>query len=115
MNLLAKQASSDIEKRLTVTKRQGWGDELGVWGEQVHPTVYRIDRQQGLTIYHREVYSVSFDKLLTQWERTGRKECKYTHTHTHTHVNNQITVLYMGTQFCKSASFELNKKVTSFA
>ena len=34
-----------------VTKEEGGGrDELGVWDLQIHTTVYKIDKQQELTV-----------------------------------------------------------------
>ena len=37
-------------------------DKTGVWDQQIQTTVYKIDRQQGPTIYHRELQSVSHKK-----------------------------------------------------
>jgi len=38
------------------------GDGLGVWGEQMQTIIQRTDKQ-GSTVYHRELYSISYDKL----------------------------------------------------
>ena len=32
-----------------VTKWKQGRDKLGVWDEQIHTTIYKIDKQQGLT------------------------------------------------------------------
>ena len=34
-------------------------DELGGWDEQMPTITQRLDRQQGLTVEHREAYSIS--------------------------------------------------------
>ena len=48
----------DIENKLTVIKeKRGWGsDKLGVWNQEIHTTVYKIDKQYGPTVQHRENY-----------------------------------------------------------
>ena len=38
-------------------------DQLGIWDEQIHTTVYKIDKQQGPTVQHRESYLISCNKL----------------------------------------------------
>ena len=38
-------------------------DGLGVWDEQMQTIIYRMDTQQGPTVEHRELYSISCDKL----------------------------------------------------
>ena len=44
-----------------VTKwEMGWGwDKLGVWHQQIHISIYKIGKQQGPTIQHRELHSIS--------------------------------------------------------
>ena len=42
-------------------------DQLGIWDEQIHTTVYKIDKQQGPTGQLRELYSVSCDDM--SWKR----------------------------------------------
>ena len=40
-----------------------WGrDGLGVWDEQTQTITYRMDKQKGPTVQHRELYSISCDK-----------------------------------------------------
>ena len=35
--------------------------ELGVWNEQMQTSTYAMDKQQGPTVQHRKLYSVSFN------------------------------------------------------
>ena len=43
--------------------REGWGrDGLGVWDQQMQTTIYRMGKQQGPTVQHRELYLKSCDK-----------------------------------------------------
>ena len=52
----------DIENGLVIAKRGGWRREgLEVWNYQLQTRIYIRD-QQGPTIYHRELYSMSYDK-----------------------------------------------------
>ena len=37
-------------------------DGLGVWDEQMQTIIYRMDKQQGPTVWHRELHSISYDK-----------------------------------------------------
>ena len=38
-------------------------DKFGVWDSQIQTTVCKIDtKQQGLIVYHRELYSISCNK-----------------------------------------------------
>ena len=45
--------------------KHGWGgrDKLGVWDEYIHTTIYKIDNQQGPTVYQRERYSIFYNNL----------------------------------------------------
>ena len=38
-------------------------DKLGIWNQQIQSTIYKINRQEGSTIHHRELYSISYNKL----------------------------------------------------
>ena len=40
---------TDIENKCMVTKYNQGRDKLGVWDEQIHTAIYKIDKQQGLT------------------------------------------------------------------
>ena len=50
-------------------KRGGlWGkDRPGVWAQQTQTTTYRMDKQPGPNVQHRELYLISWDK--PQWKR----------------------------------------------
>ena len=37
-------------------------DKLGVWSLQIQTTIYKTDKEQGPTIWHRELYSISCNK-----------------------------------------------------
>ena len=55
-----------------VTKGESRGrDKLGGWDEQIHTTVYKIDKHQGPTVRHRELYSIFCNNL--QWKRVGKR------------------------------------------
>lgn len=62
MRLYRKQKQTHRHsKKLMVTERErGWGREkLGTWDEQIQTTVQKTDKQQGFTVYHRELYAIS--------------------------------------------------------
>ena len=40
----------------------GGKEGLGVWEQQMQTVIYRMNKQQGPTVQHRELYSVSCDK-----------------------------------------------------
>ena len=50
---------------------QGGGDwervGVRVWDQQMQTMIYRMDKQQGPTVQHRELYSISCDKQY--WKR----------------------------------------------
>ena len=54
MNLLwNRNRPTDIKNKLMVTKGGRWGgrDKSGAGDEHTHTTIYKIDNQQGPTIY----------------------------------------------------------------
>ena len=53
-----------MENRPVVAKgEEGWErDGLGVWDQQIQTILYRMDKQQGPTVEHRELYSIFYDK-----------------------------------------------------
>ena len=58
MNLPTEQNRlTDIENRLVVAKKEGrWGTErLGIWDYQMQTIINTMDKQQGPTIYHKEL------------------------------------------------------------
>ena len=38
------------------------GNRLGVWDSQMQTIIYRMDKKLDPTVYHRELYSVSYDR-----------------------------------------------------
>ena len=51
MNLLtSSDRLTDIENKLTVTKGERGARKIGAWNEQIHTTMYKADKQQGLTV-----------------------------------------------------------------
>ena len=44
-----------------VAKREWVGGGLEVWDQQMQTIIYRTDKQQGLTVWQRELYSTSCD------------------------------------------------------
>ena len=38
------------------------GIEMEFWDCQMQTSMYRMDKQQGPTVQHRELYSISYDK-----------------------------------------------------
>ena len=57
------ETDSQIENKLTASKEEkGWErDKLGVWDLQIETTIHKISKL-GLTIQHRELYSISCNK-----------------------------------------------------
>ena len=57
MNIPIKQTESG-------TGRMDWlgRNGLGGWGLQMQVFIYRMDKKQGLTVQHRELYPISYDK-----------------------------------------------------
>ena len=52
--------SQTQKTNLWLPKGKGKGrDKLGVWDQQIQATIYKIDKQQGPSVQHRELYSVS--------------------------------------------------------
>ena len=71
---------------MVVKGEQGLGkDGVGGWGQQMQAVMYRMDRQKGPTVEHRELYSISYLK------HTGKeyeKECVFIYIYTHTYIYN---------------------------
>ena len=49
-------ASDSFSTLWTVAHQKGGGDKLGIWGYQIHTTIYKIDKQQGPTVQHRQLF-----------------------------------------------------------
>ena len=58
------ETDSDTENKLMVTKREGEGGrgKLGIWDQQIQTTTYKIDKQQGPTVQHSELYTIPCNK-----------------------------------------------------
>ena len=64
MNLFTKQKQIHRHRKQTYGYQRGKvGDKLGVWDEDIHTTIYKTDKQQGPTVGHRELYSISCNNL----------------------------------------------------
>ena len=65
MNLFTKQKQAHRHRKQTYGYQRGGEerDTLGVWDKNTHTTTSKIDNQQGLTVQHREVQSVSYNTL----------------------------------------------------
>ena len=42
---------------------RGGRDKLGAWDQQIQTTIYKIDKQQGPTVQHKELYTISCNNL----------------------------------------------------
>ena len=54
-----------METNLWLPKGKGGQgrEKLGVWDSQIQTTIYKIGKQQGPTVQHRELYSISCNNL----------------------------------------------------
>ena len=60
MNIPTKQKQSHRHREQTCgcQGKGGWRREgLGVWDQQMQSSIHRMDKQQGPTVQHRELYS----------------------------------------------------------
>ena len=60
--LIMKQKQTHRHREQTCGCQGGgcWeGDGVEVWDWQMQTTIYRMDKQQGPTVQHRELYSIS--------------------------------------------------------
>ena len=56
MNVFTKQKQTHRKRRQTYgyQEERGLGrDKLGVWDQQIQTTIYKIEKQQGPTVKHR--------------------------------------------------------------
>ena len=58
----------------------------------IKTTKNKIDKQQGPNVQHRELYSISCNKL--QWKRFEKRIHTHTHTHTHTKKPSLVTFIF---------------------
>ena len=63
-NELIYRAETDSQTQRTDLwlPRGGGRDGLGVWDYQMQTIIYRMNKLQGPTVKHRELYSISCDK-----------------------------------------------------
>ena len=61
-NLFTKQAHRHRKQIYGYQKGKKVGDKLGVWDQQIQTAISKTDKQQGTTVQHRELYSVSCNK-----------------------------------------------------
>ena len=65
MNISTKQKQTHRHGKQIYGYQRGNGEEedkLSVWDKQIQNTIYEIDEQQGPTIQHGALYSISCDK-----------------------------------------------------
>ena len=65
MNLSTKQKQTHRYRDQTCGCQGGGGRErggLGIWGWQMQTITFRMDKQQGPAVQHRELYPISWDK-----------------------------------------------------
>ena len=73
MNSCTKQKETHRHREQTCGCRRGGGggggrrEGGGVWGQQMQAIIYRLDKQQGPTVQHRELDSIPCDK--PSWKR----------------------------------------------
>ena len=68
MNLSMKQKQTHRKKEQTCGFQVGEGGEEGVQDQQMQTIIPRMDKQQGPTVKHRELYSISYNR--PTWKRT---------------------------------------------
>ena len=65
MNLFTEQKQTHRHREQTCGCQQGGRSEWdgpGVWGQQGQTITFRMDKQQGPTVQHRDLYPVSWDR-----------------------------------------------------
>ena len=65
MNLFTKQKQTHGCRKQTYGCQWGKGwerNKLEVWDQQMLTVIYRIDKEQGPTVQHRELYLISCNK-----------------------------------------------------
>ena len=90
------------ENKLMVTRgERGGRDKVGFEDQQIHNTIYKINRQQGPTVWHRELYSVPCISIIA---KSLKKNICIRVLLSHFIVYLKIT------QHCKSTILQLKKK-----
>ena len=60
MNFYETETDSQTQRTDLWKGERGWEtDGLGVWGQGMQTITYRMDKQQGPTVQHRGLYSIS--------------------------------------------------------
>ena len=88
MNLPMKQKKKHIDWWLP----KGWGwkrDEPGAWDQQMQTGIYRTGRQQGPAVQHREIYSISCEKIIMEKKKTVAYFLKFGRGNTKRHYQMQ--------------------------
>ena len=62
INLCAKQKQTHIENRLVVAKGKEGGREMDWEFGVSRCKLFRMDKQQGPIVYHRELYPISWGR-----------------------------------------------------
>ena len=65
MNLFIKQKQIYRHRKQTYGYQRGKAegrDKLGVWDQEIQTIIYKINKQQGPTLQHRALYSISCNK-----------------------------------------------------
>ena len=58
-----RETDSQIQRTdLSLPGGGGGRDGLGVWDQHMQTIICRMDKQQGPTVQHMELYSISYDK-----------------------------------------------------
>ena len=57
------ETDSQTQKTNFGYQRGKGGGQLGLSDQQIQTTIYKIDKQQDPTVQHRELYSISCNKL----------------------------------------------------
>ena len=98
MNSSTKQTHRHREQTCGCQGGGGWGrDGVGVLDQQMQAIIlYRMDKQQGPTVQHRELYSISCDKTIM--EKTMKKNI---YIYIYIYLNHFAGYLTL-TQHCKS-------------
>ena len=65
MNLFIKEKQIYRHRKQTYGYQRGKAegrDKLGVWDQEIQTIIYKINKQQGPTLQHRALYSISCNK-----------------------------------------------------
>ena len=58
-----RESGTDIETKFIATKwERGGRNKLEVWDQQIQTTICKMGKQQGNTVQHRKLYSISCNR-----------------------------------------------------